>query len=337
MPVELLADRRWESGHTAVSKVKETLEVNGTVTAVLKFTSNGYILHVNSNSDGSISVLEHVDEMFKINKKTQYTGKLGPGIYTFNPNFFLLGDKRGLRCIDTSGKVMQIFADDIHGVPIVAANKLAFYTVHNGELHRHDRPRLDPLDQALASTKVCDVLQDSTRIWVGDKVGVGCSKVLSRLDVFLFFSYINGRTDVSNINDFIPSIGFNRILDSRAYISSKLAWLVLTLGATDNNKNKTYNLCVCVDIKQSKAIASTSSLDAPESAIAGDIHGYDAFGNSLFIPTDDGIKKLNETCDKVVEFPDTSPFVDSNSRLLVTPTGIHSVSASTVTHLSISS
>lgn len=120
-----------------------------------------------------------------------------------------------------------------------------------------------------------------------------------------------------------------QLTDATCYFGASTVWFMTTSQVA----GKLINKCVVVD-DTGALVAEAEAEHGSDSWLGRGIRGHLAAGNSLFASTDDGIVRLGVASGTVVkerEFPDTEPFVDSQSYLVQGPGGIYVVSSREIT------
>jgi hypothetical protein len=112
--------------------------------------------------------------------------------------------------------------------------------------------------------------------------------------------------------------------------SDRLAWF---FTVTREGGRTLHRLTV---VRPDGSVAATAESDEGASEWWAGYRGAGAAGDYLFIPTDEGVVRLNTAAgvdrpDK--EFPDTEAFVSSASRLLVGRDGLYAVQRRSITRL----
>ncbi|MCW5808945.1 MAG: hypothetical protein KIT31_41720, partial [Deltaproteobacteria bacterium] len=172
--------------------------------------------------------------------------------------------------------------------------------IEGGALYR--RARLGP-------ERIGAVLPNQTHAWANDRLGVGLYRAGGYAVGFAF------RPDRGGLNDQValPRIR-GRLISADATIATDgnraWLWLVTDAGTT------------CVVVGADASVIATDTIDAPW--LAG-VAGACAAGPHLFVPTDDGIARIEVMRDAVVQtrvFAETAPLVGSGDRLSLARGGI---------------
>jgi hypothetical protein len=158
------------------------------------------------------------------------------------------------------------------------------------------------------SERIGAVLAGQTRVWAGDSMGIGFYRAGGYAAGFVF------KPDRGGIDDRValPKIR-GRLLDAHAVIAGDRAWLFLMTeqGTT----------CVVVDA-QARVLAAETLVDATWLAGVG---GACAAGNFLFVPTDDGVARIEVVQGAITAtrvFAETAPLVGAADRLVLSPGGL---------------
>lgn len=218
-----------------------------------------------------------------------------------------------------------IFERDIRGVfPRALLERLRFrnVTAHLAPAVVHGNVRWQPIPMPAAATptvwldggalmrkaafgpeRIGSVLANQTRIWAGDSLGIGFYRAGGYAVGFVF------RPDRGPLDDRValPKIR-GRLVDAHAVVGADRAWLFLD------------NTCVVVDAHAN--VLATDTIDA--SWLAG-IHGACAAGNFLFVPTDDGVTRVeivNGAIAATRVFAETASLVSASDKLALSPGGL---------------
>jgi len=168
----------------------------------------------------------------------------------------------------------------------------------------------------LGPERIGSVLAGQTRVWSGGKLGVGFYRAGGYARGFVF------RPDRGGLDDRIamPKLR-GQLVAASAAIADDRAWLWLTLA--EGGRLVTH--AIAVDA-QAHVLAS-EVIDAPW--IAG-VAGACAAGVHLFVPTDDGIVRVevvNGAIAQTRSFPETAPLVSAADRLSLHPSGLDVIRA----------
>ena len=172
-----------------------------------------------------------------------------------------------------------------------------------GALWRHGK---------LGAERIGNVLAAQTRAWCGAKLGVGFYRAGGYAVGFVF------RPDRGQLDDRValPRLR-GKLVDAHATIGDDRAWLWLTLA--DNARLAT----TCIVIGADASVIATDTLaDAPW--LAG-IGGACAAGPHVFVPTDDGVARVEIVQGAIVQtrtFAETAPLVGAADRLSVSSGGL---------------
>ncbi|MBL9018590.1 MAG: hypothetical protein JNL83_30670 [Myxococcales bacterium] len=167
----------------------------------------------------------------------------------------------------------------------------------------------------LGPERIGGVLAAQTRAWVGPRLGVGFYRAGGYAAGFVF------RPDRGSLDDRVvmPKLR-GQLVDADAVIGADRAWLFLT--TVDGGRLVTTCVVVGAD---ATTLACAELADAPW--IAG-IAGACAAGPHLFVPTDDGIARVEivqGTITQTRTFVETAPLIGAGDRLSLSPGGIDAV------------
>ncbi len=222
--------------------------------------------------------------------------------------------KAGQAVVLGSQGVRGKYAVDMFGnLPIVDANGKNLFFVSSGDFRRVTHGGLlGATEEAVGS-----VLANRTLLWVGDDLGFGFYRAGTLTRYFLW--HTSGRA----INDSItlPTVS-GQIIDSNACFGPKKIWLMMTV----KEGSETYNRAYLID-DTGKVLANAEAKQGDGTWLS-ELRGKCPIGNSLFVPTDDGIVRVEAVSGVISvtkEFPDTARFVDSGTQLFQGDPGIVAV------------
>ena len=190
-------------------------------------------------------------------------------------------------------------------------------TLVGREITAHTTPVHIIGDALMRSTRIGperigSVLPRQTRAWASDKLGVGFYRAGGYAVGFVF------RPDRGVLDDRVklPRLR-GQLVDAQATLGPDRAWLWLT----SIDAGRLVTTCVVVGA-DAQVLATETLADAPW--VAG-IAGACAAGPHLFVPTDDGIARIEivqSTITQTRTFAETAPLVSSSDRLALTAGGI---------------
>lgn len=167
---------------------------------------------------------------------------------------------------------------------------------------------------ALGPERVGGVLPHATRAWAGSRLGVGFYRAGGYAVGFVF------RPDRGPLDDRValPRLR-GRLVASHATIGDDRAWLWITMEDAPSGRLVT----TCVVIGADAGVLATAEL-ADEPWLAG-IAGACAAGPHLFVPTDDGVVRVEVVQGAIVQtrtFAETAPLVGAGDRLALSRGGL---------------
>lgn len=216
-----------------------------------------------------------------------------------------------------AGRASKRIATDAQGSHSrVDANLDHIYWIEDGLLFR---------DDPVGRETIGAVLDGRTQFWVGPAFGFG----LSRADA-LSIGFVFDR-ERRGINDSValPTIA-GELVTAGVVFATDRCWFVTTA----QEKGRLIRRCL--------VIHRNGTIEAQQEAESGSLPWLDfslsgaAFGSSLFVPTDDGIVRVEIDGDRlsvVSTFPDTESFVDGATRLLVDENGLLAVGSNLIQRL----
>ena len=274
------------------------------------FQTEGVILKVALHNN-SLQYLYHEKDKFK----REDNNVLLSGELDANIQFAIFGKstivtKQGKALTITQGQTQAIAAD------IIRANSFSRYWIDNGQLLR---------DGKLGNEYIGDILEGQTQFWIGENFGFGFYRAGALSVAFTFDAKRSGICDrVHN-----PPIQ-GELIDANCVFSNELCWF---FTATQEQGNIIHRVSV---LRPTGELVAT--LAAPKGDIAWltNIHGGSGIANWLFVPTDEGIIRIEVKNGQIMitkTFPETEPYVDSGCSLIVASQGIYVIHSQQILQL----
>jgi tRNA A-37 threonylcarbamoyl transferase component Bud32 len=162
------------------------------------------------------------------------------------------------------------------------------------------------------ATRIGSVLAGQTRAWLGAKLGIGFYRAGGYAVGFVF------RPDRGTLDDRValPRLR-GQLVAADAVIGEDRGWLFLTLAEA----GKLATTCIVIGA-DARVLAAETLADAAWLAGAG---GACAAGAHLFVPTDDGIARVEVVQSAIAHtrtFPETAPLVGAGDQLALAPGGL---------------
>ena len=205
--------------------------------------------------------------------------------------------------------------------PIVVSGQLRWQVVPISDVRVPDSQRVwisaDALYRRtkLGHERIGNILQGQTRVWCGDKLGVGFYRAGGYAVGFVF------HPDRGGVNDRVAMPRLRgQLIDAHATIGDDRAWLWLVCA--DAGRIATTCVAIAAD---GRVLATETLADAPW--LAG-VAGACAAGAHLFVPTDDGVARIEIVQDAIVQtrvFAETAQLVAAADRLALHSTGIDAI------------
>ena len=309
----------------ATAQARPVLMVRGEVVCTRVFETSGVVLAA-CVEKGVLRFLSHEAGGYRREDgSVVFRANLDPTL-----RFAILGSstlvgRGGELAVLSPGRGPERLAVDSDGTgPAFASNGRHRYWTSAGRLLRDA-----PATLGGASVEgIGDVLSGQTRIWAGPTFGLGLYRASNLSVAFTFDSERRGINDSLRLP---PLPG--QLVDALCALDERRAWLLLAL----HHGGRAIHLCL--------AYSRTGALEATAEATAGDgtwlgtLRGKCATQGMLLAPTDAGIARIevrDGALQKTREFPDTEPFVDAASQLLVGKDGVYVVGRSEITALKMS-
>lgn len=304
----------------ATSVKKEPVVVRGSVKAQRVFMTEGTILC--AVYQDKLRYLYH-DGLNFTREDGAYVasgGRLDPGLrYRISGKTTLIGRRNRVRILpNVAAAVSDV--DSYGHLPAFDANlSTIFWISPDGQL------RSTRSGDLLSAGFIGDVLPGRTLFWVGEKFGFGFYRAGELKRAFIFSE--------RGLNDRVPLRDFRgELVDATCVFSDQRAWFLATLQEKGRLRNHVYVYDAAGVCEGHRIVDQTE-----DDWLASGIRGRFAAGHSLFVPTAEGIVRVD---DDDLEFPareyrDTAPFVDETSYLLQGDGGIYVVGTNEITLLTI--
>lgn len=305
----------------APAAVRSMAVVRGTVTATRIFRTRGTIVAACAER-GELRWLCHEgDEFRRENGTIVLHGDLDPRIrYRIRGPETLLGRDGTVMSLAPGREPEARSVDAYHGrLPVFATNGDHTYWLAQGRVLR---------DGEHGPERIGDALAGQTLLWVGDRFGFGMYRAGGLQVAFVFDAERHGVNDTVALAS-IPG----HLIDASAAFAHDRCWF---LAAYEIGGKTTHRATV---------IRGDGTIEATAEAPSGDgtwlgrgIRGIAAAGAFALVPTDDGVVRVEASGRAIVEtkrFPDTEPFIDAGSRLLIVKDGLAVVDRQEITILTL--
>lgn len=325
-PIALLQNLRWtsctacgteharancpECAQASPLAVRETTVVRGQVTATRVFqVKKGIILH-SAVQNGKASWLYHENDEFRREDGTKtMSGKLDPQMrFRFQGRSTVVAKKGRMIKLIPDEQPKQYTVGNFGQLPMIDANSRYCYWIEADQLKRDD----------IHGEKVIgNILANQTLFWIGETFGFGFYRAGTLNVAFVFDAERTGINDNVKIS---PIRG--QLVDATCVFSHDRAWFLVA----SQEAGKTVNQCMV--IRKDGTVEATARDEDGDIDWLSKIRGNCAAGNFLLVSTDDGIKRIQPENGQLVvaqEFPDTEPFVDSETSLFATNQGLYAV------------
>ena len=275
------------------------------------FHTEGVILQV-ALQNNSLNYLYHANHEFKREDNTV----LLSGELDANIQFAIFGKstivtKQGKALTLTQGQPPQAIAAEL-----IRANSFSRYWIDQGQLLR---------DGKLGNEYIGDILEGQTQFWIGETFGFGFYRAGAISVAFTFDAKRVGIGDRVNI----PPIQ-GELIDANCVFSNDLCWF---FTITQEQGNIIYHISV---LRPNGELVATLAAPKGDRAWLTNIHGGSAIGNWLFVPTDEGIARVEVNNGQIMitkTFPETEPYVDSGCSLIVGSQGIYVIHSQKILQL----
>lgn len=299
--------------------VKETITVRGHVTATRIFSTRGLILRAELQN-GKLLWLSHEGKSYRREDGAKILeGDLDPRIrYRLRGPLTYLGKDDLVIKLTPSGTQEAFRVDVADGRPIFDTNEHHIYWTEADRLWR---------DGMLGPEPIGDVLSGKTHVWTGPTFGFGLYRAAQLSVAFVFNAKARGINDTVKL----PPIR-GKLVDAHSVFTKDRCWFFVSTQDGTRLVNR------CTVIKADGTIEASAEAEAGDGTWLGQIRGGAAAANFLLMPTDDGVVRIEADVGRLKvtkTFPDTEPFVQSNSRLFAAPDGLYVVGQKEVIRLAI--
>ena len=280
--------------------------VRGQVVATRLFTTEGVLLHA-CVEDGTLRWLFHADGAYRREDGSAVLqGALDPSLHWALQGATTLVGRGGEVAVLAPGRRPERRGVDApEGRPAFATNARHQYWAHAGALWR---------EGPLGPERWGEVLDGQTRFFVGPRFGVGFHRAGALRGAFVFDAERPGLKD-----GLVLPWPSGRWVDAEALFEGSTCWLFLA----EETGGRTVHHCVGVGADGS--VKASAKAEAGDGSWLGTLRGKCAVGEALFCATDTGLVRVEVRqgrLEVVRDFPDTEPFVDADSRLLLTKQGL---------------
>lgn len=333
-PERLLTDLRWTTctacgaeharpacpicKAAAPAAVRETTVCRGRVTATRLFRTKGMVV-ASAVVNGRPVWLSHEGGVYRREDGNEVSrGPHRPrGRYRLSGKKTLIAHDRTLD-IHKPGHGPETVDVDTDAFPIIDANADHVYWTSADALWR---------DGAFGPERIGDVLSGRTHLWMGPAFGLGLSLAGEYALAFVFDAEAKGINDTVALPRLV-----GQLIATHAAFTDRLCWWF----AATRERGRTVHRAFLID--------RDGHLKAASDALAGDgswldhIGGACAVGPHLFVPTDDGIVRVEADGHGMRvthRYPDTEPFVDASTILHVGAGGLVAVHGQSVLVLKI--
>ncbi len=275
------------------------------------FQTEGIILQF-ALQNNSLNYLYHANHEFKREDNTV----LLSGELDANIQFAIFGKstivtKQGKALTLNQGQPPQAIAAEL-----IRANSFSRYWIDQGQLLR---------DGKLGNEYIGDILEGQTQFWIGETFGFGFYRAGAISVAFTFDAKRMGICDRVNI----PPIQ-GELIDANCVFSNDLCWF---FTITQEQGKIIHHVSV---LRPNGELVSTLAGQKGDIAWLMNIHGGSAIANWLFVPTDEGIARVEVNNGQIMitkTFPETEPYVDSGCSLIVGSQGIYVIHSQKILQL----
>lgn len=287
--------------HAAEIAVKEKVTVRGKVLATRFFQTKGVILFAALQNGKLLWLYHETGEFKREDDSVILRGNLDPQMrYRLSGNKTLLGKGNSLVTIGPGQQQDRLGVDTLSNLPIFDANASSRYWALGGQLYR---------DGEHGPVYIGDVLSGQTLFWVGPRFGFGFYRAGNISRYFVFDAERPG------INDTVPLPPLRgQLVDSTCFFTDTRCWFLV---ATQESGRIVHQ---CFIVRPDGRVEAQAEAELNDGSWLGTLRGKTAFRNSLLVATDVGVVGVEAENGRIVEtrqFPDTEPFVNTDSYLFL--------------------
>lgn len=300
--------------------VKETTIIRGRITATRLFqTRTGVILHA-AIQGGKLLWLYHENDAFRREDGSRVlSGLLDPQMrFRIQGRSTIFAKQNQMVILAPNEEPEKQSIDSFGLLPVFDTNSQYKYWLEGGRLLRNDQ---------FGPKQIGDVLSGQTLFWVGETFGFGFYRAGTLSVGFVFDAE---RTGINDSVELMPIRG--QMVDSSCVFAKDHAWFFVS----SRDGGKVTNQCMV--IRPDGKVEARVSADESEDNWLSRIRGNSAAGNFLLVATDEGIVRVEPDNDQLVvtkKFPDTEPFVDSQTSLFASASGLYAVRQREINQLTI--
>ncbi len=296
---------------------KQTITVRGRVTATRIVSARGAIVAASIENGKPVWVEALGDTLRRESGLVVVRERLDPRmrIRTYG----------AATCVGHSGQIRvhrpgvapeRIAADDDGRGAVYDTNACHLYWIAQGALFR---------DGKYGPVLIGNVFCGRTRLWVGTHMGFGFARAGDYRYAFIFDAESTG------INDRVQIPAFHgQLIDAWCCFARDHLWFGVKTSDRGIMRHHLWMLR-----RDGTVEATVSHEGGGDHWIISSAHAA-AVGQVLLVPTDDGVVRveaMNGTLSVTRTYPDTEPFVDAGTTLLVGADGLYAVQYSSITRL----
>ncbi len=305
--------------HAAPAAIQQVVTMRGTVKATRVFRTSGRILAA-AYQDQRLRTLcyerdAYVREADRVIAREPYRPDQRIRLMG---DTTLIGRGSDVTVYSLSQPPRSLSVDTYRHLPMFDANATQKVWVSGGQLQR-DGKFGDEFPETLGN-----VLQRQTLLWLGPSFGFGFYRAGDLAVSFVFDAQRQGLNDSVNV----PLHG--QLVDATCVFSKDRCWF---LTVSQEHSRIVHR---CTVIRPDGTVDATLEAAPTDVPWLANIRGKAAVGSYLFAATDAGLVRVEAQQGVITQtrdFPDTEPFVDAGSRLVVGGDGIYVIEKQEITRL----
>jgi len=295
------------------------MQVRGNVRADFVFQTKGVLIFATVQG-GELKYLYHENgKFFREDGSIALEGELDSSMrYRIQNKKTILAKSGRMVVLENGRPIENIPVDSFGNLPLIDANSKNWFWSSGGILYKNG---------LMGPEIVGNVLEGQTLFWVGDSFGFGFYRAGNLTRAFVFDAEATGINDSVKIT---PVRG--QLIDSTCVFTGSRAWFFTAekIGSKVVNRVQV--------VKKNGEIEAMAEADSGDGSWLGRIRGKLPVGNFVLSSTDQGMVRVEISAGKIVqtkEFPDTEPYLDENSFLLPSESGVLVIRKHEVIKLSI--
>lgn len=312
--------------------VQSVTIVRGALKATRIFATSGVILAAAAEG-GALRWLYHEGgEYRREDGRVVLRGPLDPALdFWIQGETTFVGRGAEVATLAPCAPPARAAVDPIEGRPAFAASAGWTAAVRGGRLYRR-RARaaaggIAALIEGEEGAPIGDVLAGQTRIWIGERFGLGFYRAGELAVAFVFDAARSGLRDGVKL----PGLR-GRLVGQAVHFDEDRAWVHL---AAERAGRVIHHVTL---VRADGVVLASAEGEPGDGTWLGSLEARCAHAGALLCATPDGLTRVELQAGALVptrRFPDAEPFVSGANRLLIGPRGVWAVEAQAIRELSL--